>query len=81
MTAIRAAYEDWCRANGERPITGRRFASQLGKHGVVVGRGAPKGSNGLRMYGGIGLAAKLEDGEDQGAGAEDSRQEGIWGGY
>lgn len=81
VTAVRASYEDWCRANGERPIQGRRFATQLSKHGVVIGRGAPKGTNGLRMYGGIALASRLEDGEESGEGYPDRtepQQPGVW---
>ncbi len=75
VTTIRAAYEEWCRVNGERPIAGRRFAAQLGKHGVLVGRAAPKGAAGLRMYGGIGLASREDEPSEEG------RQEGVWGGY
>lgn len=77
VTAIRAAYEDWCRANGERPITGRRFAGQLAKHGVQVGRGAPKGTAGVRMYGGIGLAARAEDGQEEVVDRTEPLQEAV----
>jgi P4 family phage/plasmid primase-like protien len=55
IAQFRTAYEDWCRANGENPLKGRTLAKQLQHHGVLVGRDAPKGPNGVRMYGGIGL--------------------------
>lgn len=55
VSQFRAAYEDWCRANGEPPLKGRSLSKQLHHHGVLVGRDAPKGPSGIRMYGGIGL--------------------------
>lgn len=73
VTQIRAAYEDWCKENGERPITGRRFASQLARHGVQVGRDAPRGSTGARMYGGIALIARQDEEE------QPTNRGGAWG--
>lgn len=61
VSKIRAAYESWCQDNGERPQTGRAFSSQLARHGVQVGRDAPKGPGGARMYGGIALVTREEE--------------------
>lgn len=55
VTQFRHAYESWCRANGETPIQGRPLATHLKRHGILVGRDAPKGPNGVRQYGNIGL--------------------------
>lgn len=53
VTDLKFAYEKWCLANGEKPVTGRAFPSQLARHGVAVGRAAPKGNAGVRLYGGV----------------------------
>ena len=61
VSHLRAAYETWCDEQGERPKTGRAFTEQLARHGVKVGRAAPRGSGGRRRYGGIALASREED--------------------
>lgn len=58
LIQVRNAYTAWCVGNGEEPIDGRPFATQLKRHGVLVGRDAPKGPGGVRMYGGIRLRAE-----------------------
>lgn len=55
VTEVREAYERWCEGAGERAVGGRAFSAQLARHGVRVGRNAPKGAHGARMYGGIML--------------------------
>ena len=58
VAQVRNAYTAWCAANGEDPIDGRPFTTQLKRHGILVGRDAPKGPGGVRMYGGIRLRAE-----------------------
>lgn len=59
-TRLRHAYETWCTENGERPVTGRAFATHLSRHGVAVGANAPR-TEGQRMYGGVALRANDDD--------------------
>ncbi len=35
---VRAAYENWCKANGEKPVNGRRFGDYLSDRGVTKRR-------------------------------------------
>ncbi|WMI33000.1 DNA primase/helicase [Arthrobacter phage PeggyLeg03] len=66
VSAIRAAYERWCLDNGETPLRGRAFQSQISRHGVLTGAQAPRGTGGTRRYGGITLlsAQTEQDGHD-----------------
>lgn len=67
VSAIRAAYERWCLDNGETPLRGRAFQSQIARHGVLTGPNAPRGTGGTRRYGGITLlSAKTEPDEHDG---------------
>jgi len=59
VATLRAAYEAWCRAEGERPVTGRAFPSQLERHGVTTGRNAPRTGH-QRLYGRVGLIASQD---------------------
>lgn len=54
------AYEQWCRANIEQPISKRSMASRLAAHGVLSGD-QMKGTGGVRRYGGIGLLTTDEE--------------------
>lgn len=58
--ALRNAYETWCRANGEAPIKGRAFQTQLAKHGITVGANAPRSPK-HKMYGGVTLNSSEEE--------------------
>lgn len=60
VSQLRAAYESWCQENGETPMQGRAFTAQLTGHGIQTGK---RGTNGVRLYGGIGL--KAEPGDDR----------------
>lgn len=53
VTDVRAAYERWCHQNGEHALGARRLATHLARHGIQVGRDAPKTSGGARCYGGL----------------------------
>ena len=61
---LRKAYERWCDDNGEQPLSGRAFTDHLKRRGVLVGRDAPKGSQGRRLYGGIALVSRDSDEHD-----------------
>lgn len=65
VAALRNAYEEWCRDNGETAIKGRAFQAQLRKHGVLTGRDAPKGTGGTRTYGGITINERMPDSKDE----------------
>lgn len=56
-TELRKAYEQWCSDNGEAPLTGRSFTDHLKRREILVGRDAPRGAKGRRLYGGIALHA------------------------
>jgi P4 family phage/plasmid primase-like protien len=65
-SALRNAYETWCKANGETPLKGRGFQSQLVKHGITVGAAAPRART-AKMYGGVTLnSAETEPDEHDG---------------
>jgi putative DNA primase/helicase len=65
-SALRNAYETWCKANGETPLKGRGFQSQLVKHGITVGAAAPRART-AKMYGGVTLnSAESEPDEHDG---------------
>ena len=51
--ALREAYEAWCAAGGETPVSAKAFGLALQKVGVE----SHKGSKGVRMYAGIMLLA------------------------
>lgn len=53
VSDFRAAYERWCESNGVSALGGRRLPTHLARHGVRVGRNAPKSSDGTRLYGGV----------------------------
>ena len=53
VTDLRAAYERWCTDNGEHALGGRRLSTHLARHGIKTGRDAPKGTGGVRLYGGV----------------------------
>jgi putative DNA primase/helicase len=50
-TDLRAAYEDWCRELGERPVTSVALGKRLARRGIKSRRGA----KGARIYTGISL--------------------------
>lgn len=71
VTDLRHAYEQWCRENGEDALSGRSFTSQLARHGVLVGRNAPRPVNGgSRVYGGISLMSHTDDYQEADRGEE-----------
>lgn len=64
---LRRAYERWCEDNGETALKGRPFQTQLQRAGILTGTRAPRGTGGIRMYGGVTLnSAKAEQDEHQG---------------
>ncbi|WP_354186966.1 phage/plasmid primase, P4 family [Arthrobacter sp. UYCu712] len=67
VSALRQAYDRWCADNGETPLKGRAFQTQLQRAGILTGTKAPRASGGVRMYGGVTLnSAKVEQDENQG---------------
>lgn len=66
--AVTGAYQRWCSESGEKPLDGRALSNQLAKHGVLVGRDAPRSSQG-RMYGNIQLINRFAPQEDEHQGA------------
>lgn len=60
---IRSAYEIWCTSNGERPISGRKFASELKTHGITIGKDAPRDAMN-RYYGGVTLLSRTRRDND-----------------
>jgi putative DNA primase/helicase len=66
VSALRSAYDRWCADNGETPQKGRAFQSQLRQKGILTGPQAPRGTGGVRMYGGVTLlsAQAEQDGHD-----------------
>ncbi|HEX7126648.1 MAG TPA: phage/plasmid primase, P4 family [Thermodesulfobacteriota bacterium] len=54
--ALRNAYERWCEANGEKPVSPRAFADRLKERGLV----ADKGTGGRRQWLGIRLVEGSE---------------------
>jgi putative DNA primase/helicase len=54
-------YEQWCRQNGEQPCPKRSMAARLARHGVLGSDKTPKGTGGVRRYGGIGLRTDEEE--------------------
>lgn len=52
---LRAAYDKWCHAEGETPLTGSPFGRELKKYGIEC-----KPSNGKRFYLGVALLS-LDD--------------------
>lgn len=58
---FRTEYEAWCYEEGEEPVKGRSLASQLKRHGALVGREAPNVPSGVdRVYGGVQLLSDLD---------------------
>jgi len=55
------AYEAWCRSNTETPIPKRSMAGRLARHGVTGSDKTPKGTGGVRRYGGIALSTDEEE--------------------
>lgn len=51
-TALRAAYEAWCVANGERPLTQKSLSARLLERGFTRVRA---GATGTRVWSGLGL--------------------------
>lgn len=67
VSALRSAYDRWCADNGETPLKGRAFQTQLQRNGILTGTKAPRGLRGVRMYGGVTLnAAAAEQDEHDG---------------
>lgn len=67
VSALRQAYDRWCADNGENPLKGRAFQTQLQRAGILTGTKAPRASGGVRMYGGVTLnSARAEQDEHQG---------------
>lgn len=57
---LRAAYETWCHDNGETPVKGRTFTTQLAQHGVATGTDAPR-TKLSKHYGGVTLLTSQEE--------------------
>ena len=57
VSALRSAYDRWCADNGETPLKGRAFQTQLTRNGILTGTKAPRASGGVRMYGGVTLTS------------------------
>lgn len=57
---LRAAYETWCHENGEDPIRGRAFTTQIARHGITVGADAPRDKR-SKYYGGVTLTHDTDD--------------------
>ena len=51
-TALRAAYEAWCDANGEKPLTQKSLSARLLERGFTRARA---GATGTRVWSGVGL--------------------------
>jgi P4 family phage/plasmid primase-like protien len=67
VAAFRAAYERWCADNGETALKGRAFQSQVRQKGILTGPQAPRGTGGVRMYGGVTLiSAQVEQDDHDG---------------
>jgi putative DNA primase/helicase len=64
VAALRAAYDRWCADNGESPQKGRAFQSQLRQKGILTGPQAPRGTGGVRMYGGVTLLSAQAEQDD-----------------
>ncbi|WP_232524347.1 hypothetical protein [Nocardiopsis gilva] len=47
---LRAAYEAWCRSEGEEPVSAKKFTTELKRHGVTTKRSAS-----TRYYAGVHL--------------------------
>ncbi|MEO7032728.1 MAG: phage/plasmid primase, P4 family [Polyangiaceae bacterium] len=63
-TALRRAYEDWCKENGVRtPLIGKEFAARLREKGVKDNK-----SNGKRLWAGVRLVDP-DEGDDRDTGA------------
>lgn len=58
---VRSAYEIWCQSNGEKPMSGRKFTTELKMHGILTGRDAPRDKM-HRYYGGITLNNRSQRG-------------------
>lgn len=50
---LRGAYERWALANGEPPVSAKRFTMELLR---ISGVSVTRGTHGVRMYRGIALA-------------------------
>ena len=55
--ALLAAYSQWCELNGEKPLTSKALAARLRERGYLP----DKGTSGVRLWRGLGLAAPEED--------------------
>lgn len=67
VSALRSSYDRWCADNGETPLKGRAFQTQLTRNGILTGTKAPRASGGVRMYGGVTLlSAKAEQDPNDG---------------
>lgn len=60
---VRSAYEIWCQSNGEKPLSGRKFAAELRLHGITIGKEAPRDSLN-RYYGGVTLLSRTHRNSD-----------------
>ena len=58
---VREAYEQWCHASGERPVTAKALTMSLKKRFGVEPK---QGAKGARFYVGIALMFDAEDGGD-----------------
>lgn len=57
VSIVREAYEAWCRAEGEQPVTAKAFGIAMQRKGVS----SLKGSRGVRLYSGISMLGDEED--------------------
>jgi putative DNA primase/helicase len=73
MAELRAAYDAYCQAEGERPVSAKSFGMQLrARFGVEAPR-----SNSTRFYSGIRLIERSPEGDDRSRPAERWFQDGA----
>ncbi len=76
-SAVRAAYEDWCRGQGETPVSAKALTTQLcNKHGIEM----VKGNKGVRFLAGMTLASSVDDEANVPPAKSHGLLGGAWGG-
>lgn len=75
MSAVRAAYERWCAAEGETPVSPKALGQALrARHGV----GAARGAKGLKLYTGLTLLDRDEPAPDAPPGHDAPDDDRLW---
>lgn len=59
VSDVRAAYEQWCHAEGEQPVTAKALGLAMQRHGVET----TKGTKGQRFYVGVTLTGQSMEGD------------------